>query len=111
KDVHPELGTLKDFHRLVEAAREHGLEIALDFAIQVSPDHPYVAEHPDWFYVRPDGTIKYAENPPKKYQDIYPLNSYGETWEEQWEEWKSIILLWVDQGVKILRADNPHSQP
>jgi starch synthase (maltosyl-transferring) len=111
KDIHPELGTLKDFHRLVEAAHRHGLEIALDFAIQVSPDHPYVEKHPDWFYVRPDGTIKYAENPPKKYQDIYPLNFYGDSWEEQWNEWKSVILFWVDQGVKIFRVDNPHTKP
>ena len=90
---------------------EHGMEIALDFAIQVSPDHPYVKEHPEWFYVRPDGTIKYAENPPKKYQDIYPLNFYGADWEEQWEEWKSVILFWVEQGVKIFRVDNPHTKP
>jgi starch synthase (maltosyl-transferring) len=111
KAVHPELGTLDDFRRLVEAAREHGLEIALDFAIQVSPDHPYVQQHPNWFYIRPDGTIKYAENPPKKYQDIYPLNFYGEGWEEQWEEWKSVILFWVEQGVKTFRVDNPHTKP
>jgi starch synthase (maltosyl-transferring) len=111
KAIHPELGTLKDFHRLVEAAHRHGLEIALDFAIQVSPDHPYVEQHPDWFYVRPDGTIKYAENPPKKYQDIYPLNFYGDSWEEQWQEWKSVILFWVDQGVRTFRVDNPHTKP
>jgi starch synthase (maltosyl-transferring) len=111
KAVHPELGTLGDFRRLVEAAREHGLEIALDFAIQVSPDHPYVEEHPGWFFIRPDGTIKYAENPPKKYQDIYPLNFYGEEWAEQWEEWKSVVLFWVEQGVKTFRVDNPHTKP
>jgi starch synthase (maltosyl-transferring) len=111
KAVHPELGTLDDFRRLVDAAREHGLEIALDFAIQVSPDHPYVEQHPNWFYIRPDGTIKYAENPPKKYQDIYPLNFYGEGWEEQWEEWKSVILFWAEQGVKTFRVDNPHTKP
>ena len=111
KAIHPELGTLKDFHRLVQVAHQHGLEIALDFAIQVSPDHPYVEKHPDWFYIRPDGTIKYAENPPKKYQDIYPLNFYGESWQEQWEEWKSVILFWVDQGVKTFRVDNPHTKP
>jgi starch synthase (maltosyl-transferring) len=109
--IHPELGTLEDFHRLVEAAAEHGLELALDFAIQVSPDHPYVREHPSWFYIRPDGTIKYAENPPKKYQDIYPLNFYGENFEEQWEEWRDVILFWVEQGVKIFRVDNPHTKP
>src|SRR5690606_5599111 len=111
KDIHPELGTLEDFRRLVEAAHQHGLEIALDFAIQVSPDHPYVKQHPGWFYIRPDGTIKYAENPPKKYQDIYPLNFYGEGWEGQWKEWKSVILFWVEQGVKIFRVDNPHTKP
>jgi starch synthase (maltosyl-transferring) len=111
KDIHPELGTLEDFRRLVDAAAEHGLEIALDFAIQVSPDHPYVGRHPGWFYIRPDGTIKYAENPPKKYQDIYPLNFYGKGWEEQWEEWKSVVLFWVEQGVKTFRVDNPHTKP
>jgi starch synthase (maltosyl-transferring) len=111
KAIHPELGTLEDFRRLVQAAREHGLEIALDYAIQVSPDHPYVRDHPTWFFIRPDGTIKYAENPPKKYQDIYPLNFYGEGWEEQWEEWKSVILFWVEQGVKTFRVDNPHTKP
>ena len=111
KSVHPDLGTLDDFRRLVAAAEDEGLEIALDFAIQVSPDHPYVKEHPNWFYVRPDGTIKYAENPPKKYQDIYPLNFFGEGWEEQWEEWKSVILFWVEHGVKTFRVDNPHTKP
>ncbi|MDP9348134.1 MAG: alpha-1,4-glucan--maltose-1-phosphate maltosyltransferase [Gemmatimonadota bacterium] len=111
KAVHPELGTLGDFRRMVAAAAEHGLEIALDFAIQVSPDHPYAKEHAGWFFVRPDGTIKYAENPPKKYQDIYPLNFYGEDWEAQWEEWRDVILHWVEQGVKIFRVDNPHTKP
>jgi starch synthase (maltosyl-transferring) len=111
KAVHPELGTLEDFRRLVAAAREHGLEIALDFAIQVSPDHPYAREHPGWFYIRPDGTIMYAENPPKKYQDIYPLNFYGDDWEAQWAEWRDVILHWVEQGVKIFRVDNPHTKP
>jgi starch synthase (maltosyl-transferring) len=109
--VHPELGSLEDFRRLVQAAADHGLELALDFAIQVSPDHPYVEEHPEWFFIRPDGTIKYAENPPKKYQDIYPLNFYGESWEAQWEEWKDVILFWVEQGVKTFRVDNPHTKP
>ena len=111
KAVHPELGTLADFRRMVAAAREHGLEIALDFAIQVSPDHPYAKEHPGWFYIRPDGTIMYAENPPKKYQDIYPLNFYGDDWEAQWAEWRDVILHWVEQGVKIFRVDNPHTKP
>ena len=111
KSIHPQLGTLADFHTLVAAAADHGLEIALDFAIQVSPDHPYVREHPGWFFIRPDGTIKYAENPPKKYQDIYPLNFYGEDWAAQWEEWKSVVLFWIAQGVKIFRVDNPHTKP
>ncbi len=109
--IHPELGSLEEFRRMVAAAHEHGLEIALDFAIQVSPDHPYATAHPDWFYVRPDGTIKYAENPPKKYQDIYPLNFYGKTWEAQWREWRDVIAFWVEQGVKIFRVDNPHTKP
>jgi starch synthase (maltosyl-transferring) len=109
--IHPELGSLEEFRRMVAAAHEHGLEIALDFAIQVSPDHPYAREHPDWFYVRPDGTIKYAENPPKKYQDIYPLNFYGKSWEAQWREWRNVIAFWVEQGVKIFRVDNPHTKP
>jgi starch synthase (maltosyl-transferring) len=111
KAVHPELGTLEDFRRLVAAAREHGLEIALDYAIQVSPDHPYAKAHPGWFFIRPDGTIKYAENPPKKYQDIYPLNFYGDDWQAQWVEWKDVILFWVEQGVKTFRVDNPHTKP
>jgi starch synthase (maltosyl-transferring) len=111
RDVHPELGSMKDFRRMVAAAAEHGLEIALDFAIQVSPDHPYAKAHPSWFFVRPDGSIKYAENPPKKYQDIYPLNFYGDDWEAQWKEWRDVILHWVEQGVKIFRVDNPHTKP
>jgi starch synthase (maltosyl-transferring) len=111
KDVHPELGTLEDFGRLVDAATEHGLELALDFAIQVSPDHPYVEDHPEWFFIRPDGTIKYAENPPKKYQDIYPLNFYGENFEAQWREWRDVILHWCAHGVKTFRVDNPHTKP
>jgi starch synthase (maltosyl-transferring) len=111
REVHPDLGTLEDFRRLVAAARDNGLEIALDFAIQVSPDHPYVEAHPSWFFVRPDGTIKYAENPPKKYQDIYPLNFYGDDWEAQWKEWRDVVLHWVKQGVKIFRVDNPHTKP
>jgi starch synthase (maltosyl-transferring) len=109
--VHPELGTLDDFRRLVAAARGHGLEVAMDFAIQVSPDHPYVREHPGWFHVRPDGTIKCAENPPKRYEDIYPLNFYGEDWQAHWREWRDVVLFWVEQGVKTFRVDNPHTKP
>ena len=91
--------------------RNRGMEIALDFAINCSPDHPYVKEHPEWFYRRPDGTIKYAENPPKKYEDIYPLNFRCENWQELWAEMKSIILFWADRGVRIFRVDNPHTKP
>ena len=87
------------------------MEIALDFAINCSPDHPYVAEHPEWFYKRPDGTIKYAENPPKKYEDIYPLNFRCPNWQELWDEMASIILFWAEHGVRIFRVDNPHTKP
>src|SRR5581483_6625709 len=95
KAVHPHLGTLEDFDALVAAARQHGVEIALDVAFQCSPDHPYVKEHPEWFRHRPDGTIKYAENPPKKYQDIYPLEFEGENWQGLWQELLEVILFWV----------------
>jgi starch synthase (maltosyl-transferring) len=111
KAVEPALGTLDDFRTLVRAARELGIEIALDYALQCSPDHPYVREHPEWFYTRPDGTIKYAENPPKKYQDIYPLNFYCRDREALWEELKSILLFWIEQGVRTFRVDNPHTKP
>ena len=111
KAVEPALGTLHDFRELVAAARAAGLEIALDYALQCSPDHPYVHEHPEWFHHRPDGTIKYAENPPKKYQDIYPLNFYCRDREALWEELRSIVLFWIEQGVRIFRVDNPHTKP
>lgn len=111
KAVHPALGSLADFDPLVARARELGIEIALDIAFQCSPDHPYVAKHPEWFRQRPDGTIHYAENAPKKYQDIYPLNFECEGWQELWEELKSVILFWVDRGVSIFRVDNPHTKP
>jgi starch synthase (maltosyl-transferring) len=111
KDVEPALGTLEDFAWLEKQVRRRGMEIALDFAINCSPDHPYVAEHPEWFYKRPDGTIKYAENPPKKYEDIYPLNFRCANWAELWEEMKSIILFWAEHGVRIFRVDNPHTKP
>ncbi len=111
KDVAPELGTLADFEWLVEQTRERGMEIALDFAINCSPDHPYVHEHPEWFFHRPDGTIKYAENPPKKYEDIYPLNFHTETRDALWREMRDIILFWVRRGVRIFRVDNPHTKP
>src|ERR1700730_1862026 len=111
KAIEPSLGTLDDFDWLEGEVRSRGMEIALDFAINCSPDHPYVREHPEWFYKRPDGTIKFAENPPKKYEDIYPLNFRCENWRELWAEMKSIILFWADHGVRIFRVDNPHTKP
>ena len=111
KAVEPALGTLEDFDWLQKEVRKRGMEIALDFAINCSPDHPYVKEHPDWFYKRPDGTIKYAENPPKKYEDIYPLNFRCENWRDLWAEMKSIVLFWAERGVRIFRVDNPHTKP
>lgn len=111
KAVHAELGTLEDYRRLIEEAKKLGIDIALDLAFQCAPDHPYVKEHPDWFKLRPDGSIQYAENPPKKYQDIYPFNFETENWKELWQELKSVITFWIDQGVKIFRVDNPHTKP
>lgn len=111
KAIEPVLGTFEDFAWLEREIRSRGMEIALDFAINCSPDHPYVREHPEWFYQRPDGTIKYAENPPKKYEDIYPLNFRCENWPELWAEMKSIILFWAERGVRIFRVDNPHTKP
>jgi starch synthase (maltosyl-transferring) len=110
KSVHPELGTIDDFDRLVKAARKQGIEIALDLAYQCSPDHPYVREHPEWFRHRPDGTIKYAENPPKKYQDIYPVDFECKDWKGLWEELKSVAVFWIQHGVSIFRVDNPHTK-
>ncbi len=111
KAIHPELGTLDDFQALVREASSYGVEIALDIALQCSPDHPYVKEHRSWFKERPDGTIQYAENPPKKYQDTYPLNFACDDWFALWQESKSIFLYWIQQGVKIFRVDNPHTKP
>jgi starch synthase (maltosyl-transferring) len=111
KSIHPQLGTIEDFRHFVSAAKELGIEIALDIAFQCSPDHPYVSEHPEWFTWRPDGIIQYAENPPKKYQDIYPLNFTCDRWSELWDELKSIVLFWVEQGVCVFRVDNPHTKP
>ena len=110
KDIHPELGTLADFEALVSAAQVYGMEIALDVAFQCSPDHPWVIEHPEWFVQRPDGTVQYAENPPKKYQDIYPLNFETTEWRKLWEELLSVFDYWVRHGVKIFRVDNPHTK-
>jgi starch synthase (maltosyl-transferring) len=109
--VEPKLGTIDDFVWLVKEAEKRGLEIALDFAINCSPDHPYVKDHPDWFYQRPDGSIRYAENPPKKYQDIYPINFHCADWKNLWRELIDVVLFWVDKGVKIFRVDNPHTKP
>ena len=111
KDVAPELGTLEDFDWLVAQIQKRGLEIALDFAINCSPDHPYVHEHPEWFFKRPDGSIKYAENPPKKYEDVYPLNFHNADWRALWDELRDVILFWCGHGVKIFRVDNPHTKP
>ena len=112
KSIHPELGTLNDFRRFVQIAKEqHGLQIALDIAFQCSPDHPYVKEHPAWFVTRPDGTIQYAENPPKKYQDIYPIHFENPDWKELWRELKSVFEFWIEEGITIFRVDNPHTKP
>lgn len=111
KAVHPELGTLQDFRELLEGAKGYGLEVAIDLAFQCSAEHPYVKEHPDWFRWRPDGTVQYAENPPKKYEDIYPLDFETENWRELWEELRSVVFFWLGQGVRIFRVDNPHTKP
>jgi len=109
--IHPELGTAAEFRRLLDAARGRGLEVALDIAFQTSPDHPYVTGHPAWFGHRPDGSIRYAENPPKKYEDIYPFNFETEDWKRLWEELLHVFVHWIDLGVTIFRVDNPHTKP
>lgn len=109
--LHPELGTFEDFERLVGAARDHGLEIAIDFAIQCSPDHPWIKQHPEWFDWRPDGSIKFAENPPKKYEDIVNVHFYREALPSIWHTLRDIVLFWAEKGVKIFRVDNPHTKP
>ena len=111
KAVHPQLGTLKSFTHFLEKAKEYDMEIALDLAFQCSPDHPYVKEHPQWFKWRPDGSVQYAENPPKKYEDAIPIDFETEDWEKLWEELKSIVVFWIQQGVRIFRVDNPHTKP
>jgi starch synthase (maltosyl-transferring) len=111
KSVDPQLGTFDDFRALVSRAREHGLEIALDLALQCSPDHPWISEHPDWFRHRPDGSIQYAENPPKKYEDIVPLDFETSDWRALYRELLSVVLFWIDHGVRIFRVDNPHTKP
>jgi starch synthase (maltosyl-transferring) len=110
KSIHPELGTLADFHSFIKKARQLELTLALDIAFQAAPDHPYVTEHENWFRKRPDGTIQYAENPPKKYQDIYPFDFESEDWAGMWEELKSVFDYWIAQGVTIFRVDNPHTK-
>ena len=111
KDIHPQLGTLEDFRHLLAAANAAGIEIALDIAFQSTPDHPYVKDHPEWYLKRPDGTIQYAENPPKKYQDIYPFYFETENWNTLWNELKSVVDYWIGVGVHIFRVDNPHTKP
>ena len=108
--VHPELGDLRDFERLVHEARRRGIEIALDIAFQASPDHPWVTEHPEWFRSTPDGTIQYAENPPKKYQDIYPFDFESSDWRGLWDALNDVFRFWIGQGVTIFRVDNPHTK-
>jgi starch synthase (maltosyl-transferring) len=108
--IHPQLGDLEDFQRFRLKAREFGLEVAMDLAFQCSPDHPYVEEHPKWFKHRPDGSIQFAENPPKKYQDIYPLDFESEDWENLWQELKKVVTFWIDQGITTFRVDNPHTK-
>jgi len=109
--LHPDLGTMEDFDALVATAREHGIDIALDFAIQCSADHPWLTEHPEWFNRRPDGTLKYAENPPKKYQDIYNVNWDCEDWRGLWEALRDVVRFWAGRGVHVFRVDNPHTKP
>ncbi|HEY3117613.1 MAG TPA: alpha-1,4-glucan--maltose-1-phosphate maltosyltransferase [Chloroflexota bacterium] len=109
--VHSQLGSIQDFRRLTHHARELGIEVALDLAFQCSPDHPWVKEHPEWFRIRPDGSVQYAENPPKKYEDIYPLDFESRKWRELWEACKDVVTYWIEQGVRIFRVDNPHTKP
>ncbi len=108
--LHPELGNEEDFAFFVQSAKDLGMEVALDFAIQAAPDHPWVKQHPEWFYQRPDGSIRFAENPPKKYEDIYPINFYGPHQQDLWNELLRIVLLWHSRGVRVFRVDNPHTK-
>ncbi len=110
KSIHPELGTFADFDNLIGESRSHGVEIALDIALQCSPDHPWVTEHPEWFTIRPDGSIQFAENPPKKYQDIYPLNFESKNWRGLWDELYPVFEFWICRGVRVFRVDNPHTK-
>jgi starch synthase (maltosyl-transferring) len=110
KEVLPELGTIEDFRNLVERAKEYSIDIAMDIAFQCSPDHPYVKKHPEWFKWRPDGTVQFAENPPKNYEDIIPINFETDHWQELWQELKSVFLFWIGKGVRVFRVDNPHTK-
>ncbi|WP_266367419.1 maltotransferase domain-containing protein [Tellurirhabdus rosea] len=109
--IHPELGTLEDFRHLIEICKNYDMEVAMDLAIQCSPDHPWAKDHPEWFKHRPDGTIQYAENPPKKYQDIYPVYFENSNWPSLWEELRQVITTWASWGVRMIRVDNPHTKP
>jgi len=111
KDIHPQLGTLDDFKKLVKEAKEFDIEIAMDYALQAAPDHPWVSEHPKWFKWRPDGTVQYAENPPKKYQDILPIYWEGEDYKNLWQECLDTLLYWINCGIHVFRIDNPHTKP
>jgi starch synthase (maltosyl-transferring) len=111
KSIDPGLGTFEDLERLIESASRLGIETAVDIAFQCSPDHPYVREHPEWFKIRPDGSVQFAENPPKKYEDIFPLNFETDQWKSLWKELKSIVTFWLDKGIRIFRMDNPHTKP
>ena len=110
KEVHPALGTMNDFEKLIKKAADMNIEIAMDIAFQCAPDHPYIKQHPEWFKWRPDGTIAYAENPPKKYQDIVPIDFETKDWKNLWEELKSIFVFWINKGIKVFRVDNPHTK-
>ncbi|MCB0399446.1 MAG: alpha-1,4-glucan--maltose-1-phosphate maltosyltransferase [Winogradskyella sp.] len=111
KDIHPQLGTVEDFKALVKKAKDLGIEVAMDYALQAAPDHPWVKDHPDWFKWRPDGTVQYAENPPKKYQDILPIYWESKDYKNLWKECLDILMYWIDCGIKIFRVDNPHTKP
>jgi starch synthase (maltosyl-transferring) len=111
KSIHPQLGTLEDFESLILKAKDYGIELAMDLTFQCSPDHPYMKGHPEWFRWRPDGTVQFAENPPKKYEDIIPFNFETEGWQELWQELKSVVLFWIERGIRIFRVDNPHTKP
>ncbi len=111
KAVNPDFGTMEDFHRFIKEAAKFGIELVIDIVFTCSPDHPWIKQHPEWFYHNPDGTIKYAENPPKKYEDVHPLNFECENKEQLWNELRDIFLFWIDQGIRTFRVDNPHTKP